>query len=153
MHDRATTAYLRTRFEVEDPGRQPYDELRVLMRYDDGFVAYLNGTRIAAANAPAEPDWHSAATADHPDQAAMDFVAFPFEPAGAPLRKGVNILAVHGMDGQASSDFLITPEIEGVRYTGADPIALARGVTTLRARSFKDGKWSPIAEVRFEVKK
>ena len=34
------------------------------MRYDDGFVAYLNGTEIARRNAPVTPGWDSTATTD-----------------------------------------------------------------------------------------
>jgi hypothetical protein len=152
MHNRAGTAYMRTRFQIEDPGKLAYDELHLKMRYDDGFVAYLNGSRIAAANAPVDPDWRSTATADHPDEEAKDFVGFPFDAPDGLLRKGDNLLAVHGMDGEASSDFIITPEIEGIRYSGADPIPLGGGATTVRARSYKDGQWSPLAEFAFEVK-
>jgi hypothetical protein len=150
MHNRATTAYMRTRFQLKDTVAQTYDELRLKMRYDDGFVAYLNGKQIVAANAPDKPDWRSAAATDHPDEEAKDFVAFPFEHATGLLREGDNVVAIHGMDGVASSDFIITPEIEGVRYTGADPIRLKKGEKTVRARSLKGGKWSPMTTVHVE---
>ena len=146
MHNRTTTAYLRTYFQLED--LKVYDELRLKMRFDDGFVAYLNGKRVAAANAPDRLDWRSAAATDHPDEQAKTFVDFPFEHAKGLLRKGTNLLAVHGMDGEASSDFIITPEIEGIRYTGADPIRLKQGEATVRARSYKGGKWSPMTMIQ-----
>ena len=38
------------------------------MRYDDGFVAYLNGVKVASANAPAKPQWDSQATPATPIQ-------------------------------------------------------------------------------------
>jgi hypothetical protein len=41
------------------------------MKYDDGFVAWLNGQRIAARNAPAVPEWNSTATAPRPPAEAI----------------------------------------------------------------------------------
>ncbi|MCB1099435.1 MAG: CotH kinase family protein [Verrucomicrobiae bacterium] len=151
MHSRATSAYLRTAFELRPPMMQDFDELNLKMRYDDGFVAYLNGKRIASANAPEEADWSSTATGDHADEAAKVFDGFSFEFTKDLLRSGTNVLAVHGMDGEASSDFIITPELEGIRYTGADPIRLKSGESTVRARSLKSGKWSPMTEVKVMV--
>ncbi|MCB1094534.1 MAG: CotH kinase family protein [Verrucomicrobiae bacterium] len=151
MHNRATSAYMRTAFELKPPMRQNFDELCLKMRFDDGFIAYLNGKRVASDNAPEKSDWSSTATGDHADEEAKVFVAFPFEFTKDLLRNGANVLAVHGMDGEASSDFIITPELEGIRYTGADPIRLKSGESTVRARSFKSGKWSPMTGVKVNV--
>jgi len=132
---------------------QGYDELVLGMRYDDGFVAHLNGKRIASANAPTEPRWDSEAVIDNPDEEAIDFIDFPLDQAGKLLREGSNMLAIHGMDGARSSDFLITPRIEGRHYKGAEPIPLkASGDTRIRARSLLDGKWSPLAEITLTTK-
>src|ERR1043166_2266764 len=57
------TAYLRVPFTVPDPSI--YESMSLRMRYDDGFVAYLNGTEILRRNAPASPAWNSQATAAH----------------------------------------------------------------------------------------
>ena len=46
------------------------------MRYDDGFVAYLNGTRIAAAQAPGNLTWNSSATQTHDDGSATIYQKF-----------------------------------------------------------------------------
>ncbi len=62
------TAYLRVPFTVVDPAT--YKSLSLRMRYDDGFVAYLNGTEVLRRNAPASPQWNSAATANHGPPAA-----------------------------------------------------------------------------------
>jgi hypothetical protein len=51
MANRHPTVYLRVPFTVADPGRLRRFGLR--MRYDDGFIAYLNGTEVARRNAPA----------------------------------------------------------------------------------------------------
>ncbi len=44
------TAYLRLPFVVSDPSS--LDQLRLHISYNDGFIAYLNGTPVAARNAP-----------------------------------------------------------------------------------------------------
>ena len=40
-------------------------DLTLRLRYDDGFVAWLNGALVASNNAPAALAWNSTATADH----------------------------------------------------------------------------------------
>lgn len=147
-----TSAYLRVPFVLKKEATSGFDELSLGMRYDDGFVAYLNGEKVASANAPARPQWNSAAVTDHPDDEAVAFVSFPLDEASGLLREGKNVLAIHGMDGEASSDFLISPQIEGLRYSGAEPISLKpKGTTRVRVRSLKDGKWSPLTEAIFTV--
>ena len=46
-----TSALTRIAFDVADPGAP--DELTLRMKYDDGFLAYLNGQEVASRNAPA----------------------------------------------------------------------------------------------------
>ena len=46
------------------------------IKYDDGFVAYLNGVQIAQENAPAPVTWDSVATASHRNSEAVEFVDF-----------------------------------------------------------------------------
>ena len=48
-----SSAYIRVLFTVNDPAE--VTGLTLLMRYDDGFVAYLNGVEIANRLAPASP--------------------------------------------------------------------------------------------------
>ena len=62
------TAYLRLPFVVSDPAS--LNQLTLRMRYNDGFVAYLNGVQVATRHAPVEAqggteadsvaDWSSA---------------------------------------------------------------------------------------------
>ncbi|MCA9249020.1 MAG: lamin tail domain-containing protein, partial [Planctomycetales bacterium] len=48
----ATSLYARMPFTIEDPAA--VSELALRMRYDDGFVAYLNGLPVYLQNAPGE---------------------------------------------------------------------------------------------------
>ncbi len=151
MHNENTTAYLRIPFQIGDPAALEFDEFHLKMKYDDGFIAYLNGTRIAAANDPENPNWRSTASDDHGDDFAVEFVDFPLKDAIKLLEPGKNVLAVHGMDGPSSSDFIIVPELEGRTYRGADPIPLSAPETTVRLRAHSEGKWSPIVTARYTV--
>jgi hypothetical protein len=59
MLNNNASALMRMNFNVENPA--DYDFLKLRMKYDDGFVAYVNGTEVARRNAPASVLWNSAA--------------------------------------------------------------------------------------------
>ncbi|MBX3427853.1 MAG: CotH kinase family protein [Pirellulales bacterium] len=87
------------------------DRLTLRMRYDDGFVAYVNGVRVAEANAPATLQWNSAAlNGSRPDSQAEQFVDFDVTFAIPHLVAGQNVLAIHGLNAPGS-DMLISPEL------------------------------------------
>src|SRR5690606_33583905 len=52
MHGRNASAYLRVPFVVTEA--ESLDELELSVRYDDGFIAFLNGEPVAQRNAPVE---------------------------------------------------------------------------------------------------
>lgn len=107
------SAYIRIPFAVANPGE--LDLLRLHIRYNDGFVAYLNGQLVATRNAPATPQWNSAATVGRSDVETLvpEEINIPNSPGL--LVVGENVLAVHGMNDNANdANFLIAPELEGV---------------------------------------
>jgi hypothetical protein len=69
-----TSVYIRIPFTVTSSS-VILDTLQ--MKYDDGFIAYLNGSPIANANAPASPGYTSTATDLHADSLAVQYVNFP----------------------------------------------------------------------------
>ncbi|MFV2067936.1 MAG: lamin tail domain-containing protein, partial [Pirellulales bacterium] len=83
MWDRNASFFVRSEFTVANPRLLEEPMLRV--RYDDGFVAYLNGQKIAWRNAPVEPAWDSTATDSRDDAAAMRYEEIPLA-AGWRLR-------------------------------------------------------------------
>ncbi|MEX2188923.1 MAG: CotH kinase family protein [Pirellulales bacterium] len=111
------SVYIRIPFNVTDPAA--LTQLKLRMKYDDGFVAYINGIKVAEASAPASPQWNSAATALHNDGEAVAFVDFDlaaFSGPGGILVAGENILAIHGLNDMTngtgtSSDMLLLPEL------------------------------------------
>ena len=86
------------------------------------FVAYLNGVEVARSNAPADTQWNSNATADHPREEAVvpkriDLTAF-----ANVFVEGQNLLAVHALnDASDSPEFLLRAEIvESTATIGSD---------------------------------
>ena len=71
MFNIASSLFLRLPFDVVDLG--VIDVLHLRVKYDAGFVAYLNGREVARRNAPAAPAWNSAATAERLDAEATLF--------------------------------------------------------------------------------
>ncbi|MCH8923715.1 MAG: chitobiase/beta-hexosaminidase C-terminal domain-containing protein, partial [Planctomycetes bacterium] len=115
MHGVNASAYVRTEFEVAAGAE--FDRLRLRMQYDDGFVAYLNGTKIAERHAPEVPGWNATARAEHPLAEAIVFEEIDVSAhRGAILPGQTNVLAIHGLNLSAGdNDFLILPELSGVR--------------------------------------
>ncbi len=102
--------YVRVPFELER-GESVFS-LTLRMRYDDGYVAYLNGVPVAARNAPAEPRWDSAATASHVDSQAVVYEDVDLSAFLGTLRTGRNVLAIQGLNSASNSnDFLIDPQL------------------------------------------
>jgi len=109
----------RVPFEVTEAMKDEGVELVFEMRYDDGFVAFLNGTEIARRNAPkGELAWNATATGTHSDSDAIHYEQIPIDVGIDALRSGTNILAVRGLNVLvASSDMLIQPRLS----IGVDP--------------------------------
>ncbi len=137
-----------------------FSTLTLKVRYDDGFVAYLNGAEVARRNFTGDPQWNSVASADNPDTVAVGQASIDISAYAALVGPGANLLAIHGLNGTTdSSDFLISVELTAgeqsqggvspaaLRYTG--PIPLTESLH-LKARAF-NGPWSALEEVVFAV--
>ena len=96
-----TSVLLRHEFTLVE--RLVSGSLILQVDYDDGFAAYLNGTRVAAANCPrGEPGLTSVATANHEAGIAE---RFDLSAHVGLLRRGKNVLAIIGLNnGSGSSD-------------------------------------------------
>lgn len=106
---RNTSVYIRIDFEISDP--EEVDQLELRMKYDDGFVAFLNGEQLYSANAPASPEWNSSARVSHGANPRA-YVKFNVSDKKGILRNGRNVLAIQGLnDTVNSSDMIIAPEL------------------------------------------
>ncbi|MHC4326375.1 MAG: lamin tail domain-containing protein, partial [Planctomycetota bacterium] len=106
------TVYIRIPFIVADVS--VIDELTLRMKYEDGFVAYLNGHQLGSDNAPGsnELTWNSGSNGNRDDSLAVNFQDFDISAYKDFLVLGVNVLAIQGLNGSmGSSDLLILPEL------------------------------------------
>jgi hypothetical protein len=116
MRNVNATAYLRIPFSVTDPSG--FQFLTMKMKYDDGFIAYLNGVEVARRNAPDEPIWNSTALEPRENVDAVQFEEFDLSRSLGLLHVGMNALAIHALNASAGdADFLILPELEAVTGT------------------------------------
>ncbi len=110
MLSRNASIYLRLPFDVANPAA--FSSLTLRMKYDDGFVAYLNGTEVARRNSPASPTYNSTATTSRANASVL--VAEDIDLTGqlGLLQSGTNLLAIHGLNfSAADSDFVILAEL------------------------------------------
>ena len=70
MYNQNSSVFIRIPFEVDDPA--DITQLTLNMMYDDGFMAYLNGQRIASANSQPLVSWSTAASAPPAAAAAQE---------------------------------------------------------------------------------
>ena len=104
------SAYVRIPFTVVDP--LEFTELFLRTAYEDGYVAYLNGVEVASGNAPALPQWNSAALTDRPIEEAVQFEGVDLTGRLDLIQAGENVLTIHAMnDAVGDGVFLITPEL------------------------------------------
>jgi len=160
MYQGRTSCYIRIPFNLStDPDR--FDFMNLKVRYDDGFVAYLNGVEIQRVLFSGAPRWNSRATANHE---ADGVESFSVSDRIYWLKQGQNILAIHGLNvSSTSSDFLISVSLEAGETTGgqaggiaetatryAGPITLDRS-THIKARTLSGGTWSALTEAVFAL--
>ena len=130
-----TSAFIRIPFTVDDP--TDFEMLKLHIKYDDGFVAYLNGHEVARRNFDGDPVWNSAANAPHPNSLALvyDDINIPT----TWLTAGNNILAIHALNAASDpQDLLIYPELEGFstlttveRYFATPTPAYANNISSI----------------------
>jgi hypothetical protein len=130
------------------------------MLYDDGFVAYLNGVKVAEINAPASLAWNSTSTAVSTE--TTTYSRFDISSYKNLLRTGENLLAIQGLNTSLqSSDFLILPQLiagnlaqsgsispTAVKYV--NPFSLNE-TTKIKARTLDGDSWSALNEAAFFI--
>lgn len=157
MYNQNATCYIRIPFTVSNPD---VSALTLRVKYDDGFVAYLNGSEVARRNFTGTPEWNSQAGASHDDSLAVVFEDIDLSPHIGKLRTGSNLLAIQGLNAsRTNNDFLISVAMisneinpgdvspDAIPYTG--PIALTES-TRLKARVL-NGQWSAMNDFTFAV--
>jgi hypothetical protein len=163
MYNQQGTCYIRIPFTAPDT---TYSNLLLKIRYDDGFIAYLNGTEVARRNFTGTPRWNSIGSTDNPDTAAVVQTPIDISAHVGRLVSGANLLAIHGLNGTIdSSDFLISVELSATRGTSGsatpagvaasalrytEPITLSKSAQ-IKARALSGSTWSALNEAVFAV--
>jgi hypothetical protein len=158
------SVYSRYPFRLTAVERVQTAGLTLRVRADDGYVAWLNGTRVASRQAPAVVDGRSAATAETPDAVALAGESMDLTPYVALLREGENVLALQLLNVTAEDDdALLAVELDSFRGTpGMSPLAQSYDAgsppvlqvnTVLRARSWVPStrSWSALSESFHQV--
>lgn len=94
------------RHPFDAPGPVGYDQMVLRVRYDDGFIAWLNGVEIARRNAPAVATWSSAATVVRADDEVAVEETVDLTGRVGLLRLSGNVLAVQMLNVTANDDDL-----------------------------------------------
>ena len=97
------------------------ESLSLRMRYDDGFIAYLNGTEVARRNAPTNASHNSIALTNRFDNDGLLIEDIDITNHIGLLDNGANTLAVHAMNDEIDSDeFLAIAELAEVTVQNLD---------------------------------
>ncbi len=110
MKDKSSSVYLRIPFQVSDPSE--VDMLTLVMRYSDGFAAYMNGEKIAQRHTPDSLEWNSKADLANGSGRSVYREEFTITDSLRALQPGINVLAIQGLSSSENdTSFLIAPEL------------------------------------------
>ena len=111
--------WTRTEFDMDENEPETYESLALRVKYEDGFVAYLNGVEVARDNISGTPSWNSTADGNRDDLLAADYVSFDISSYRYLLREGKNVLAVLAANDNVSNEkFVIFVELAAAGSTG-----------------------------------
>jgi hypothetical protein len=126
------TAMMRVVFTVTEDMIVASQTMTLKVRYDDGFTAFINGQRIADANAPPNARFDSRAAASH--EAGAEPRVFDVTSFIPDLRIGPNLLALQGFNAAPGDpDFLLRISLE-LDTTQPPPISSNLAIVCVRTR-------------------
>ena len=133
MSNRFTTVYIRKTFELP-AGTDLNRTLSLIMDWDDGFIAWLDGVEIARSpNAPAGEPPHTAISnpPNHNSSAGGGdpSTVYSLGPVGSHIGPGTHVLAIMGLNGSLNSSDLSL--IADLALSGSFGGALADGLFAL----------------------
>ncbi|MDA0813479.1 MAG: hypothetical protein O3C21_13955, partial [Verrucomicrobia bacterium] len=124
LFESGTSVYVRVPFTVSSTAA--YTSLGFRARFDDGFVAYLNGRQLVSKNAPKSVSWNSSATASDEHDRNESYYAVDLSAYRDLLTVGTNVLALHVLnDTASSSDLLMQPALVAYPAAPAAPVGPA----------------------------
>ena len=129
---------IRIPFSVDQDELPDMNYMTLRMRYDDAFVAYINGTEVyRSALVPTPLEWSSGTFEGSWSDEAQSLVDYNISAFISTLNAGSNnVLAIHALNsGPTSSDFLISVQLQaGVSGGGLN----ASGAVSPSAHQYTD---------------
>jgi CotH kinase protein/Lamin Tail Domain/Chitobiase/beta-hexosaminidase C-terminal domain/PA14 domain len=141
------------RIPFSSPNLSTATTASLVMRYNDGFVAWLNGNSVAAANAPAGVAWDSLATAVQTNEQTLSRRGFNIT-SGLPfLTTDPNLLAIQGLNSSTTDpSFFIAPEIiVGSLDAAATPVFYGGGLATPGWINGAPSSLGNVADTKFSI--
>jgi len=140
-----TNATLWTRIEFDlDENPTDISILTLRMRYDDAFVAYLNGNEVARSNFTGTPRWDSVADADRDNALAANWQTFDLDDSIALLQAGANVLAVQVMNESMNDpNLLYLPELKATVDPNTDTAHYEMALNLLRGLRITEMMYHP----------
>ncbi|MEN6424397.1 MAG: right-handed parallel beta-helix repeat-containing protein [Phycisphaerales bacterium] len=149
MQGNYVTVYIRKAFSVATV--DPAALLELTIDYDDGFIAYLNGTEVARRYMPAGTAIYATLASSHE---AGTPETIDLGSAGDLLRVGMNVLAIEGHNiSLTSSDFSLIPALRtksdtlknGDMYiVTTDTVTLTGQTDALAGAAYVTGYWGVV---------
>lgn len=145
------SCYFRYEFDFDNVAN--VNSLLMEIKYDDAFVAYLNGTEVArSSSAPATIAWNSDSNSGPSDGSIINYSfngiadnsSFDYDITAfkAALVNGTNVLAIQGMNSSpGGSDLLVKPRLSVNHTVVSTPIVLTE-TSTVVARTYDGQQWS-----------
>lgn len=150
------TIYLRMPFNLTAEQIAGMGAFRLLARYDDSYIAYVNGVEVVRKlyNVASTPAYNTQSLQSHADTAGIVMEGVDLASFKNLLVPGTNMLAIHAMNGSSSTtsvsgkDFLIQPRLEA---TVAGTVTLTQ-TSEVKSRVLDStGRWSPLTAATFVI--
>ncbi|MCH1509726.1 MAG: CotH kinase family protein, partial [Akkermansiaceae bacterium] len=160
MRGNVGSAYLRVPFELNGASLTSLNGLVLNLRYEDGFVAYLNGVEVASDNKPGPLNWDSTTGGvSRSDSLAVVPAEIDLSAHLGALKSGTNILAIQAMNSSVNNnDVLASPQLVGTTGSTGGPSSQAQvftsafdltNATKVTARLRDGGDWSGPVDATF----
>ncbi len=133
-----TSIFMRIPFSVDNLA--VIEDLTLQMKYDDGFVAYLNGTEVLRANLRTDgPQSFDSRARSHSTTLGTKYETFLLSDHLNLLQEGENVLAIHGMNSSAAnSDMFFLPKLLNGKVVTDDIAGIPNAQAPNAALSFGD---------------
>jgi hypothetical protein len=143
----SASCYLRTRFQLGSP--MDVDRMLMDIRYEDGFIAFLNGTQIARRNITGPGRYDSTADTNRPNAWAAVEERVDVTAHTGQLLAGTNVLAIQGLnDAVSEATFLLAPQLTAETWL---PATNAYFTTPTPGERNEAGVAGFVADTRFSV--